>query len=1080
MRKDTSGSDMAPSGFFLMRTPLLPLARLLLWSGTLKVSGAPLESLQQAAAEDRDALLSRLRGIVQRPEIREALMLASAELDAAMERWLSREGAAPDEKLVLSLVRYLTRMTSRATPYGFFAGVSLGRLAASTRLAVAPPSACRKSLSLDWGYLDRIVSRLSHSPEVREALTYYPNSTLHMREDGYAYLETRSDPGSEARSDHLVCAEKSPALQRVLEVAARGATPTELTDALLASNPEVDPASAREFLHALIDNQVLESSLTPALTGAPPLGTLLEVLERVPEAAPWARNLEEVRRELRCLEREPLGSETRRYREVAERVLPLGGPCAIQNLFKAELARPGSASIGPRAVHEMRRAAELFQATATSTAPRVLEDFRARFLERYGTREVALLDALDEETGIGFDLPGSRASDPAPLLAGVEFPAAPEAAAEPTSPRARILLDLVYAALRRGDLELRLSPDDVEALRRAGPALELPAAFSVMATLLARSSEAVDQGDFQLLLHGIAGPGGLSMVTRFAQSDSDLASLARDHLRGEQATQPHRVLAEVVYTPDAREANIAQRPVLREYEIPIRGRSGAPPDRQIPPSDLLVSLQGERIVLRSARLGKEVAPRLETAHRYSNSSSSVYRFLAALGRQDGSSGVWKWTSPLAELPFLPRVSSGRVILRRAQWRLGERELAALRGKSGVELLAVLRSLRETRGLPRWVCVEVGENPVAVDLDNILSVESLRRLMEGATALVCTECLPGPDQLVVESGEGALAHEVIVPFLRREPRPAIGLPARARSAAPRRFPPGSAWLTAKIYANSAAIDGLLSAVVSPLVQRCYAEEAIAGWFFLRYWDPLPHLRLRLRGDARRLTAQILPELTERLAPFLEAERVWKLVLDTYDREVERYGGDAGLQIAEAIFEHDSNAALQVLACLEASSHPEDARWRLGLLGAHLLLCDLGLDPAARLDLTKRLREGFAREHRVDALCQRSLGRRFRGERESLERLLSSRPAGDGGAEAAFAARSKKLRALAERLAGLERAGELSVPLSEIAGSLVHMSLNRLLPSEQRRHEVVLYDFLWRLYDSQRARRFRAADAAEAVA
>ena len=48
------------------------------------------------------------------------------------------------------------------------------------------------------------------------------------------------------------------------------------------------------------------------------------------------------------------------------------------------------------------------------------------------------------------------------------------------------------------------------------------------------------------------------------------------------------------------------RPILRQYEIPYLATSRMPPEKQIPVSDLMVSVQGGRIVLRSNRLGREV------------------------------------------------------------------------------------------------------------------------------------------------------------------------------------------------------------------------------------------------------------------------------------------------------------------------------------------------------------------------------------------------------------------------------------------------------------------------------------------
>src|SRR5262249_12653274 len=169
--------------------------------------------------------------------------------------------------------------------------------------------------------------------------------------------------------------------------------------------------------------------------------------------------------------------------------------------------------------------------------------------------------------------------------------------------------------------------------------------------------------------------------------DDDLDQLVRAHLAAEEAVHPDRVYAEVVHLPEGRAGNILSRPVLRDYEIPYLGRSGAPEDRQLPLSDLLVSVQADRIVLRSGRLGREVVPRLTTAHNHLGRGLGVYRFLCALQFQGVIPGLrWDW-GPLELAPFLPRVVSGRVILSRARWNLDERDLAAFRERRGARPVA---------------------------------------------------------------------------------------------------------------------------------------------------------------------------------------------------------------------------------------------------------------------------------------------------------------------------------------------------------------------------------------------------------
>ena len=49
-------------------------------------------------------------------------------------------------------------------------------------------------------------------------------------------------------------------------------------------------------------------------------------------------------------------------------------------------------------------------------------------------------------------------------------------------------------------------------------------------------------------------------------------------------------------------------------------------------TDLLVSVAGDQIVLRSARLGRRVVPRLTSAHNFTM-SQGIYRFLCACRRR---------------------------------------------------------------------------------------------------------------------------------------------------------------------------------------------------------------------------------------------------------------------------------------------------------------------------------------------------------------------------------------------------------------------------------------------------------------
>jgi class I lanthipeptide synthase len=249
-----------------------------------------------------------------------------------------------------------------------------------------------------------------------------------------------------------------------------------------------------------------------------------------------------------------------------------------------------------------------------------------------------------------------------------------------------------------------------------------------------------------------------------------------------------------------------------------------------------------------------------------------------------------------------------------------------------------------------------------------------------------------------------------------------------------------------------------------------RRELERWFFVRYGDPDWHLRVRFQGPRAALLGGLLPELHDRLAPFLASGLVARVQLDTYQREIERYGGPAAMPLAEELFHQDSVAALAIVERLEGDEGA-DARWRLALRGTHDLMVDFGLDLEARLALVTRLRAAYGAEHGAGIEVERQLGKRFRAERPALAQLLAPDPGPDHplapGLEL-LARRSEALVPVVARLRELESQGPLSAPPDEILAAFLHMHANRLLLAQPRSHELVLHDFLVRHYTSEQAR------------
>ncbi|WP_292009068.1 thiopeptide-type bacteriocin biosynthesis protein, partial [Chryseobacterium sp.] len=125
---------------------------------------------------------------------------------------------------------------------------------------------------------------------------------------------------------------------------------------------------------------------------------------------------------------------------------------------------------------------------------------------------------------------------------------------------------------------------------------------------------------------------------------------------------------------------------------------------------------------------------------------------------------------------------------------------------------------------------------------------------------------------------------------------------------RKFIPGSEWLYLKIYTGVKTADLILEEAVQPLVEYLQENNYISKWFFIRYNDPKPHLRVRFRLNNINDYDKILNKINESLKEYIESDEISNIVIDTYNREIERYGENT-IEEAETLFCINSEFTLQ---------------------------------------------------------------------------------------------------------------------------------------------------------------------------
>lgn len=1046
--------------FFFFRSTLLPFDMFVRWGDDLKaVHASEAEDLSDVIHTDVAALREKLREIVQSVEVREAIFVSSPSLYAEIAKWMAEPDSEYGRKIEIALVKYFARMTGRPTPFGLMSGCSIGSVGSTTEVQLQPRGRYRRRTRLDHDYVFTLSSVLDADPALRADLHYTANSTLYRVADRFRYVETRQSNGR--REYRFVSVVATDYLERVLEVARQPATIDVLTQ-LLSTEFDVAADEARDFVGELIDEQLLVSDLTPLLSGVTAAADVVGHLRELRNGAQYAVPLSHALETLRELDERGVGNGAERYRSIADALAQLPVQPEPSRLFQVDMIKPvETATIDAAVADEILAAADVVTYFSRARSDE-MRTFAERFLERFGDAEVPLTTALDPETGIGFPTRRSDQAAPSGLLERIGM----TSAAEKQRPRHRaesLLIRKWSEAVRTGAREVIITEDDLPAKEQRE---RLPPLIGAVAALVDPSAET----DYAAVLHTILGQSAASLLGRFCHCDETFARNIAQHLAKEERSTPGVIFAEVVHLPEERVANVLARPLLRDYEIPYLARSGAPREHQILVSDLRVSVDPrEGVVLRSQRFGKRVIPRMANVYNFRlQGNLPIFRFLGELEEQI-TGPIWSWSwGPLESATVLPRVRYGRILLAPAFWNLSRDHIAPLAQTSRAKRFQAVQRLRGDLALPRFLYVADRDNTLPVDLDNVLSVESLIALLRNRSEAMLLEIIPSPQASPVKGPEGRFVHDVVIPYVADRAVAAAVPAARDVQGIERSFAPGSEWLYAKLYTGLAHADHALTSIVGPLAERWTESGLIDKWFFLRYYDPDFHLRIRFHGLPQTLSGPVLGELHAATSGYVKASELHRIQLDTYNREIERYGGSAAIELCESLFHADSVAAIKLLTHY-AGDAGHDLRWRVAMLGADMIFDDLEVDLPTRHGVTGRLFKSAAAELHVGPPMRARLGAVFRAERDALSLLRERRVDADRALAPALAIlheRSRNATRSAREL--LRREKDLTASLADIVASLAHMHINRLLSDNHRAHEAAVYFFLHKLYDAEIAR------------
>ncbi|GKX31629.1 hypothetical protein SH1V18_41090 [Vallitalea longa] len=891
--------------FFILRMPIL----------STDVFNNHLKSL-------KEPILNGLWEIVQEPLIREAIAVSSISLLDALTYLSPDSPERKREQVAKSLLRYLIRMSTRPTPFGLFSGVAYGEYGEHYRIDLKKAEHFKKRTRPDMEWLYRIIAKLENDSSIRNQLLVKTN-TMAYEVGNRTYLPylNRLDNirknGANFEIERTSISTTS-AVEQALHLAKTPIALEELVSKISCEYPDTSYEQINQFVNELLKQELLISNLRPPLLDIEPFKHLLKSMESIKGMEQLKSTLQNISSLIDEYNKVPIGDGEKSYREIVRKMKQV---IESKNYLQVDMKVETNGVTLPLCVkEEVEKSAEALWRISSSELGLVhMIGYKADFIKKYGmSREIPVLELLDEEIGLG-----------AP--ATYEYPLSKRRLSNDETEYGKrkkyLLSQWLMTVLLNGEQELNLGDDKIAALEgKETDSCYAPRSFEMFFTIISNSVESMEECDFTL----ISGATPLSYgagksIGRFADiMGSKLHNNLKYIGKIEQELCSDMILAELVYLPiEGRAADVSLTYNNREYEINMGTTSSKETEKIISLSDLVVGIDEKGFYLRSMKLGKEVIA--VTNHMLNTSNSpNIYRFIRELTQERQKNiEIFQW-GELNSLPFLPRVKYRHCILSPARWILNKQTFPYTGEMEREEWIDKFNVYRRKWKLPRYIYLTQADNRLLLDLEESEHINEIRRefrKVDSYQGVVLTEVGHKLEELPM-TNKGPYYTEFVFPIIKNpigNSRQAVTKnQCKTISYRNRLKFPGSEWMFVKWYGFGNRIEEFLGGKLRDFCLMAKQNKWIESCFFMRYADPDKHIRIRFLGEPIKLQRELLPQLNDFSSQCLQEGILTKMVIDTYDPEIERYGGPDLINMAEKFFCIDSQIVMEWIRLNEQGS------------------------------------------------------------------------------------------------------------------------------------------------------------------
>lgn len=800
-----------------------------------------------------------------------------------------------------TMFNYLNRSYTRATPFGLFSAVGLGNFEKIyTKNDVDNNlEQIQKSVSVDFNWLEKYILFLEK--KYYNQLRFSLNNSSYKNGDKICLLYCIDEDNND--EINISYTKLFDIIKNLCQ--GRYVLYNDILNVIIKEYGENYIEPAEIYMKTMIENRFLISEIMISPLNKEPLKVLVDKLKNssIREEVIFVENL------MKSIERYKqarIGHGISSYKDV-ETIM--SKKINSDKYIQVDIFNEQVITLPEETKKEIEEFASFLNYISNKKRVNSLDKYKERFIEKYGIEQiVSLTELFDGCVGLG-----APENYDKPLNEYFEYMGDNQ---HITTGEKTIFNQLYENALKSNssiylDECKNLFSDDIN-LDKVTPSMELY--FK-----LYRKTGCLKP---QLCLNNIIGCNNIgSSFGRFANRFKKIDKLYKELVEKDNRQYEEDFnIVEISLIPENKsEANVMRTINYREYELSLYCTKTDDDKKSVELENIYIGVENNNFFAVDVNTGKKLI--FKKTNMYNNDLvCNEIKFLLEISNNYIEWYSFPWLKAYENMNYIPKIKYKDIILSNKQWNLNINDIVGIDSDDYEIIQKSIIDYFEKMNMSSLFLLSMADNEILFDLSKKTDLEVLsisfkkyhRKYGERAIVKIFDYI---EAQFFKDSRNDYFSGEIVVPLLKKQ----IGNNKNSLhfkntfhkriSTKERQIQPFDGWLYFKIYMKSCREDEFIVNELSNLIKKENQENSI-DYFFVRYEDPKPHLRIRLKGDRDELLKHyctILPFLEE----LIDRCFISEFIICSYDQEIERYGGNDLFNMVQSLFINDARLVESLL-------------------------------------------------------------------------------------------------------------------------------------------------------------------------